>query len=294
MKGLLLVCAAMAAIHGTARADADAAAIKKIVDAQMKAITNQDGKAFAATFDEDAFANLPGGYGITGGGVARAMKCAWTNPEGSYDPKLTKLVTGRQGDVAWATIDLVMTEALMDMRPIKTPMRWTELFTREGKTWMAHALYSSEPEKDDPEQWAGYDFTTDAPPGAPTDGAPLVGWLASTGDLAAHLHAGAEVVALGSAAGERGDGPGAAKLLASWKKLAFTTAWTRSGGDGKTWAWTAARVSRKAKGKHGLVDEPYWALVLAVHGAQDWEIVNVHYGQTHPLLGDGPGCTPDE
>jgi len=98
------------------------------------------------------------------------------------------------------------------------------------------------------------------------------------------------VIVLGSAAGERGLGADGAKLLGSWKKLAFTPAWTRAGGDGKTWAWLAARVSRKAKGKGRTVDEPYWALVLALRDAKDWEIVSVHYGQSRPMPDDLPGC----
>jgi hypothetical protein len=291
MRGLLLLCAAIAAFPRAARADADAAAIKKIVQAQVSAVTGPDEKAFAATFDDDGFANLPGGYGITTGGIAGAAKCAWFVQEGVMNASLTKVVIGRQGDVAWVTADVMFTESLMDESPIKLPMRWTELLTREGKTWKAHALYESQAVKDDPDTWKVFDGPGDTPPGAETQGAPLAGWLASTGDLASHLHAGADVIALGSAAGERGEGAGAAKLLGSWKKLAFKTAWSRAGGDGKTWAWLAARVSRSAKGAHGNVDEPYWALVLAIHGDRDWEVVGVHYGQTFPLKGDGPGCT---
>jgi ketosteroid isomerase-like protein len=290
MRRLLASCLAIAGLAGRAHADADADALARLVKAQVKAMTAPDADAFAASFDADAFAVLSGGYANGPRAIGKAMACSWSNPEGTYYFTQGKTVIGRQGDVAWVTADLTMTSRAMDSPPGKTPFRMTELLTREGAAWKAHALYVSAATADLPSSWTDpRELAGDSPAGAATADAPMLGWLAHPADLAAHLRKGTDVIVLGSAPGERGG----ASLLASWKKLTFAVDWSRAGGDGKTWAWLVARVSRDAKAGKVAVKEPYWLLALAVRGAADWEIVSLHYGQDHPEPDDLPGGCND-
>jgi uncharacterized protein (TIGR02246 family) len=283
---MLISCAAVAALAGAARADADANALGALVKAQVKAMTAPDADAFAATFDEDAFGVLAGGYANGPHAIGKAMACSWSNPEGTYYFTQGKTVIGRQGDVAWVTVDLTMTSKAMDMPAGTSHHRMTELLTRTSGGWKAHALYVSMATQDTPSMWTDeHLIADDNPPGAPTKDAPMLGWLTHPADLAAHLHKGSDVIVLGSAPGERGG----ASLLASWKKLTFAVDWSRAGGDGTSWAWLVARVSRDVKAGKAMVKEPYWVLALAVKGASDWEIVSLHYGQEHPEPGDLPG-----
>ncbi|HTJ44481.1 MAG TPA: hypothetical protein VL463_20395 [Kofleriaceae bacterium] len=284
MRTLLVVCV----LGGIAHADKDADAIKKQVKQTVYLANGATAFDADTVFAADAFAMVPGGYANGPAAIDKAMVCSWSNPEGSYDIKLGKVVVGHQGDVGWATIDLAIRERAMDSPPATVPYRMTELFTRDGATWKAHAVYISMAIKDRAEDWGddSHYVSKDSPPGAETRDAPMLGWLAHAPDLAAHLHKGADVIVLGSAPGERGG----ASLLGGWKKLVFATDWSRAGGDGKTWAWVVARVVRDVKVKDGIVKEPYWLLALAVKGAADWEIVSLHYGQDYPDPGDLPGC----
>jgi ketosteroid isomerase-like protein len=291
-RSLVLACAAVAAIPRAARADGDADAIRAIVTEQAEWVGRDHGNTFVSHFASDAFAILPTGYGIGPADVAVKEQHAWCFHEGGLDASVDKIAIGRQGDVAWVTADLTYVESGMDAPPAKVPVRWTELLVRDGKRWVVHAMASSQTTPDRPADWAGQPLTDTAPG---TDGAasPIAAWLKSPGELAKHLHKGDDVIVLGSAAGERGGGAGAAKLLASWKKLAFAIDWARAGGDGKTYGWIAARVSRTVKVKRDDVAEPYWALLLAVKsaGASDWEVVGVHYSQQLPAdSDDAPHC----
>jgi hypothetical protein len=274
-----IVCAVLGAISATAHADAKAD-VKSVIAAQLAAVGKGDDGAFAATLDDGVFAMLPGGYAQGAKDTGLAVTRAWTTNDGLNSATLGKAVIGVKGTIAWATADVLLTYMLAG-KPQLTPIRLTELFHADHGAWKAIALDASQAKKDDPEFWAedAVAMDHDQPPGDDADAAPMKDWLAHPTDLAAHLRAGNDVVVLGSSAGERGDGAGAAKLLAGWKKLVFATDWARASTDDATYAWLAARVTRKVKGKHETIDEPYWALVLAVKGDHDWEIVSVHYAQ---------------
>lgn len=279
-----IVCAVIAAQAAVAHADAKSD-VKKVIAAQVAAITKNDEPAFAATLDDSVFAMLPGGYAQgSPDGAASAMTRGWSKNDGLKSAVLGKVVVGAKDSIAWATADVKITFMAMG-KPTVYPYRLTEMFQSDHGAWKAIALYASQPMKDDPGAWVddAVRLGEDNPPGHETDGANMADWLAHPTDLASHLRAGGDVVVLGSSAGERGDGPGGAKLLAGWKKLAFATDWTRASTDDSTYAWLAARITRKAKAKeYGMVDEPYWVLVLAVKGADDWEIVSIHYAQDQP------------
>jgi len=279
MKGLapILGIAIVTHVH---RADADTAAdIKAVLLAQITAITAGDGAAFAKTIAaSDVFAILPGGYASTAAQAGPIVQRAW--PKGSNVASLTTLVSGSQGDVAWATASLELKPSNPDFAT--GTYRATELFVRDGGTWKVHAISISTALQDIPQMWAKGDWAKrDKPPGSNAKNSPLAGLLAHPADLASHLHASPEVVVLGAFT-ERGEGPDAGKALAAWKDVAFTTAWTRAGGDGKTYVWLAARVSRKVTVNAKPIDEPYWVLVLAIKGTKDWEIVSAHYSQLLP------------
>jgi hypothetical protein len=282
MRGWLLACAAIAAIHGTARADAQAD-VKKVLAAQMAAVTAGDEAAFAATLDDGVFAMLPGGYATTAKQAGAAMSRGWSKNDGLKSATLGKIVIGSKDTIAWATADVTVTFMAMG-KAQPTPHRMTELFQNDHGAWKAIALYASRAIKDNPADWSNdaVAMDHDRPPGHEADGANMMDWLAHPTDLAKHLGAGKDVVVLGSATGERGDGAGAAKLLAGWKKLEFATDWARGSTDDATFSWLAARVTRKVKVKNDTIDEPYWALVLAVKGDKDWEIVSIHYAQDPP------------
>jgi hypothetical protein len=278
-----IVCAAIAALARAARADAQAD-IKKVLTAQMASVTKGDEAGFAATLDDSVFAMLPGGYAMGPTDAGAAMSRGWSKNDGLKSATLGKVVVGAKDTIAWATADAKVTFMAMGKAQV-TPYRITEMFQADHGAWKAIALFASQPMKDDPTVWVddAVRLGEDNPPGHETDGANMKDWLAHPGDLAAHLRAGNDVVALGSSAGERGDGPAAAKLLGGWKKLVFTDDWTRASTDDSTFSWLAARVQRKAKTKeYGITDEPYWVLVLAVKGDHGWEIVSVHYAQDMP------------
>lgn len=278
-----IVCAAIVALARVAHADAQAD-VKKVLAAQLKAVAANDEAAFAATLDDGAFVMLPGGYATSPDAAASAMTRGWSKNDGLHAATLGKVVAGAKGEIAWVTADAKLTFMAMG-KPQVTPYRVTELFQRDHGAWKAIAMFASQPVKDEPGRWAddAVLLEADAPPGHDADGANLKEWIAHPADLAAHLRAGPDVVVLGSAAGERGDGPAAAKLLGSWKKLVFSTDWLRASTDDTTYSWLAARVTRKVKTKdYGTLDEPYWLLALAVKGDAGWEIVSLHYAQDMP------------
>jgi hypothetical protein len=284
MRGAVLVVLMVGGLGGTARADADADAVTKLVQAQVKAIGNMeipedDPITFAGTIADSAFVMLPSGYAATPADAEKQMHRTWCGHEATIVGRATKVVVGHAGDAAWVTADVKAVVGVMDSPAMTTMYRLTELLVRDRGAWKARAMLVSEAVKDEPQRWAKAPLDQDRPPGTATAGAPMADWLAHTGDLAAHVRAGADVVVLGSAPGERGDGPRAAALLGQWKKLAFAVDWTRAGGDGKTYAWLAGRVSRTATVKGAAIKEPYWVLALAVMGAKGWEVVAVHYAQ---------------
>ncbi len=287
---LLLVCAALAARSGSARAgDADAVAVRKVIDAEVKAVAKQDPVAFGATLASDVFVMLPGGYAIGPDHAAAAMG-QWKNSDHTIeDARLTKATIGHAGDVAWVTADLTLEFSTMDAHGTQqAAYRMTGLYTRDHATWKARALYASSATKDEPARWAGAETNEDVPGTDAAATAPLAGWFAKTSELAAHLHTSDDVVVLGSDTHERAVGTAAAaKLLGQWKNLAFDLDWVRAGGDGKTYAWIAGRMTRMVKlegagNTYYDVFEPYWALALAIKGAHDWEVVGVQYGQDPP------------
>jgi hypothetical protein len=280
MKGLVLACAAIVAIPRAARADADLDAVKKVVTAQAMSIQHDTPDVFAQSFAKDAFLIVYGGY-YPGDRAADAYNRTWNAGESSNRVKIDKLVVGRDGDVAWAAAELTLHESAMG-ESSSGAYRLTELLVRDGAAWKGRAFLFSSGTKDDPARWADSPPRAEKPPGADGASSPIAAWLKSPGDLAAHLRKGDDVIVRGSEASERGAGAGAAKLLTSWKKLAFAIDWARAGGDGTTYAWVAARVSRTAKVKGADVAEPYWALLLAHKGAADWEIVGLTYSQIQP------------
>lgn len=272
MKRVLVV---VCLLGGTAYADKDADAIKKVVTAQVASVGHGDQDGFAASFAKDAFLISPGGY-VLGADAKTLFDHTWNAGESHDQLKVDKIVVGHQGDVAWVTVDVTDHETGFDSTFSK--LRITELLAREGGAWQGRAFYYMPAVKEMPSDWADYPAKPEKPPGADGASSPIAAWLRSPADLAAHLRKGADVIVLGSAPGERGG----AALLQSWKKLAFAIDWARTGGDGKTYAWVAARVSRTSKYKGKDVALPYWALLLAVKGASDWEVVGVQYGQEQP------------
>ncbi len=268
---LVVVCA----LGGIAHADKDADAVKKVITAQVATVDHGDGDAFAASFAPDAYLISNHGY-FVGADAKELFEGTWSPGESHDALAVDKAVIGHQGDVAWATVDVTDHETGFGSATYK--QRITELLVRENGAWKSRAFFYTSALEDKPANWAEYPAKAENPPGTDGASAPLTAWLKSPADLAAHLHKGADVIVLGSGPGERGG----ASLLASWKKLAFAIDWARTGGDGKTYAWVAARVSRTVKVKGKDTSEPYWAMLLAVKGATDWEIVSVHYGQQQP------------
>lgn len=277
---------AVAALARPARAGDPVTAV---LDAQSRAIARDDAKAFAATFAPDGFALLPIGYAASAAEAGKMMSATWHPTEGDYQAKSASVQTaviGHAGGVAWVTAEVkVGFEAPM---PAMT-FRVTELLTRDHGRWKVRAYQASQGLPDKPDEWLRM---KEMPvPGAHgTRGAALAGWLKGTATLARHLHPGNDVIVLGSAPGERAAGAAGAELLRSWKGIAFTVEQARQGGDGKTFAWLAARVSRQARTKDRARKRiPYWAMVLAIKGAAGWEVVSAHYSQDVANEGDIDG-----
>jgi uncharacterized protein (TIGR02246 family) len=269
---------------GAARADRDGDAVRAVVDQQIKAMAASDETAFADTCAADALVMLPGGYARGPAAIGKTVH-VWLSSPLVEVVQLDRAVIGRAGDVAWVTADVTMSAVPSDSETrFQMRVRATELLTRDRGGWKVRAAFVSQGKKDDPTHWNAVLPAERVPGDEAAATAPLVAWLGKPADLAAHLHAGDDVIVLGSDAAERGAGAAAARLLGGWKKLAFTPQWVRAGGDGKTFAWVAARVVRKVtiKGLAHPIDEPYWVLALAIQGAAGWELVGVHYGQDPP------------
>jgi ketosteroid isomerase-like protein len=288
MRGAL-VCTwagvAFWALSGQARASDPVTAV---LDAQSRAIGADDADGFAATFAPDGFALMPIGYATSAKDAGRVMSASWHPDEGDYQAKSASVQTaviGHAAGVAWVTAELEI--KFEDPLPSMT-FRVTELLTRDHGRWRVQAYQASQALPDKPDDW----FRMQEMPVAGahgTRGAALAGWLKHTATLAGHLHPGNDVIVLGSSSGERGAGAAGAKLLHGWRHLAFKVEQARQGGDGTSYAWVAARVSRRAKTKAGTKRIPYWAMILAVKGTAGWEVVSVHYSQDVANEGDIDG-----
>ncbi len=298
MRGFIawLGAIAVALTIGTAPARADdRAAIRKVLDAQVKAIARHDGLAFARTFGKDGFAMLPGGYAPTATAAGVAMGRAWAAEAPAVKARVDKAVIGHDGATGWITADVTVVQAdPADRRPHDVTYRVTALLRRTGTAWLTQATYWSIAEPDDDQQWVNALYEDDGDDGDGGDApptAPGFAWIAQPAELATHLRAGKDVVVLGSAPRERGAGPAGAKLLAGWKRIRFAPAWRSAGGDGASYAWLAGRIERPAQANGETIQIPYWTLVLLVKAAGGWEVVSAHFGQTMPMAGMDP---PDD
>ncbi len=214
MRGFIgwLGAIAVALTIGTAPARADdRAAIRKVLDAQVKAIARHDGLAFAATFGKDGFAMLPGGYAPTATAAGVAMGRAWAAEAPAVKARVDKAVIGHDGATGWITADVTVVQAdPADRRPHDVTYRVTALLRRTGTAWLTQATYWSIAEPDDDQQWVNALYEDDGDDGDGGDApptAPGFAWIAQPAELATHLRAGKDVVVLGSAPRERGAGP---------------------------------------------------------------------------------------
>ncbi|MCE9578026.1 MAG: nuclear transport factor 2 family protein [Deltaproteobacteria bacterium] len=295
MRDVLGAAVVLGALAAPVAAGNDTAAIRKVLDAQVKAISRHDGPAFAATFAPTIYAMLPGGYATSASSAGKGAARGWWGADMMHvtaKARVAKAVIGQAGERAWITADLTLSEVSAEdgSKGPDEAYRVTELLVRQKGAWKVHATYWSQAVPDEPGAWANtiLDGDDGMPDGDPTpgNGAPGAAWAAKPADLAAHLRGGKDVVVLGSAPRERGEGPAAATLLAGWKRIAFDVDWLRAGGDGTSYAWVAGRISRGVKDREqGTIHEPYWMMVLLVKGASDWEVVSAHYGQTSPAAG---------
>jgi ketosteroid isomerase-like protein len=142
MKSLLVV--AILASTAEAKDTPEVAAAKAALDAQVTAINAQDGKAFAATFDDDAFALFPN---TTEAASQNAIKLAakeWFDLAGKITVKPEHVLVGELGDTkcAWLTAELVAG---------KTRYRVTEFIAPQqkgGSDYRVQSAHLSEPVDD--------------------------------------------------------------------------------------------------------------------------------------------------
>jgi SnoaL-like domain len=270
--GSIAACAIVALAAVPARAGDAKADIKAMLDAQAKAIVSGDVEAFVHTIGLDSFTVLPGGMGETPVQAAIASRHSW-HDAGATAAKYGKVVIGVDGTVAWVTAELAVT-----MKSKVTAYRVSELLTRRPGGWAARAMMVSRPVA----KFTGSvddDSLAVVPGAAPApEKVAMADWITDLGGLGPHLRAGKDVVVLGSAAGQRGDGAAAAKsLLAAWKKRTFIAQDLRGGSDDTSYAYVFG-VIRDADG-----GAPSWVLLEGVRHGDAWDVVGVHVSQDRPV-----------
>lgn len=274
MRIMLVMWVVLAA--GAARAEAPAAVAKKIVTAQVAALTNTDDSVIAKTFAPDAVVMITEGGAEEAKSGLSLLKAGITGSMHAFisKAKLASLTAGGNAKMVWIgaeielTLDQQTSETTTSTR--KQTVRLTELAIADGTTWKVIAAMF-------------------APPGSPTrdktgpsaiEGAtaagPLARILISPSALSSGLSKDAATVVFGTDKGERGIGAAPAKkLIDSWKSLKLEVDGAVREVRTTTYGFVQANVKWVKPG-----GEPYRmrALMIATPDPTGtWTIVAVHY-----------------
>lgn len=196
---------------------------------------------------------------------------------------VANLVAGGRADAVWFTFDLTVDRATtIGGKPFRKTdtFRITELAV-DNKGWKV-TLFHIDTAR--PDKWDDLPSHDGGPPegeefteSGDTNATALVEVASSPTKLAKALLVEPSTVVLGSSAGDRGVGPAAAKLVASWSKLKLAAESSLSH-TSKTWGFAVVRLDLDGKNEDQKMR--MFATVIGLPKADGtWQIVTLHYSR---------------